>query len=215
MAAKEADPLTRWAADHLASTPDRSLPAMLEAAMRRSYSASPWEGFFTGRRRPPLRQLQPEHNGRTLSVAEAFRHSVNLVFVRLMRDIVRYFSAVDRAFARELLEDRAHPARAAYLARFADREGSTFLNQFYGELRRPWPRRGARAARERSAAPRRAPRGDPPLGPARGRPRDLRRLPAEPSARRERTRGRSPLRRLRRSTASLWPIAPTSRACIP
>jgi membrane peptidoglycan carboxypeptidase len=134
VAATEADPLTRWAAGHLASTPDRSLPAMLEAAMRRSYSASPWETFFTGGGVHRFANFNPEHNGRSMSVAEAFRHSVNLVFVRLMRDIVQYFSALDQTFARDLLEDRAHPVRAAYLARFADREGSTFLSKFYSEL---------------------------------------------------------------------------------
>jgi membrane peptidoglycan carboxypeptidase len=134
VAFKEADSLTRWAADHLASTPDRSLPAMLEAAMRRSYSASPWESFFTGGGVHRFANFNPEHNGRSMSVAEAFRHSVNLVFVRLMRDIVHYFGAVDQGFARDLLEDRAHPTRRAYLARFADREGSAFLSKFYSEL---------------------------------------------------------------------------------
>ncbi|MGH6896607.1 MAG: transglycosylase domain-containing protein [Geminicoccaceae bacterium] len=134
VAAKEGDPLTRWAADHLASMPDRSLPALLEAAMRRSYAASPWETFFTGGGAHRFANFNPEHNGRSMSVAEAFRHSVNLVFVRLMRDIVQYFGAVDQALARDLLEARAHPARAAYLVRFADREGSTFLSKFYNEL---------------------------------------------------------------------------------
>jgi cell division protein FtsI/penicillin-binding protein 2 len=69
-----------------------------------------------------------------MSVAEAFRHSVNLVFVRLMRDIVRYYVAVHLPFARDLVEDRAHPGRAQYLVRFADSEGRAFLNQFYNQL---------------------------------------------------------------------------------
>ena len=47
-----------------------------------------------------------------MSVAEAFRHSVNLVFVRLMRDIVRYYVAVHLPFARDLVEDRATRARS-------------------------------------------------------------------------------------------------------
>src|SRR5918994_2946033 len=133
-AADAADPLTAWAASYLAASPDRSLPGMLEAAMRRSYSASPWERFFTGGGQHTFANFNPEHNDRTLSVAEAFRHSVNLVFVRLMRDIVRHYVAVHLRFARDLLEDREHPARAQYLVRFADREGRTFLNRFYDEL---------------------------------------------------------------------------------
>jgi membrane peptidoglycan carboxypeptidase len=137
VAADAADPLTVWAAGYLAGTPDRSLPAMLDAAMRRTYSASPWERFFTGGGQHRFVNFNPEHNGRTMSVAEAFRHSVNLVFVRLMRDMVKHYVAVDLPFARDLLDHRDHPARAEYLVRFADREGRTFLNQFYDELGGP------------------------------------------------------------------------------
>jgi membrane peptidoglycan carboxypeptidase len=133
-AADAADPLTTWAAGHLVASADRSLPAMLEAAMRRSYSANPWERFFTGGGQHQFANFNPDHNDRTLSVAEAFRHSVNLVFVRLMRDIVRYYTAVHVPFARNLLDDPQHPARAGYLERFADREGRAFLSQFYDEL---------------------------------------------------------------------------------
>jgi membrane peptidoglycan carboxypeptidase len=107
---------------------------MLDAAMRRTYSASPWERFFTGGGQHRFVNFNPDHNGRTMTVAEAFRHSVNLVFVRLMRDIVRHYVAVHLPHARELLESRDHPARAPYLVRFAEREGRTFLNQFYDEL---------------------------------------------------------------------------------
>ena len=132
--AAAADPLTAWAAGYLATHSDRSLAGMLEAAMRRNYSASPWERFFTGGGLHQFANFNPDHNGRTMSVAEAFRHSVNLVFVRLMRDIVRYYVAVHLPFARDLVEDRAHPARAQYLVRFAESEGRAFLNQFYNQL---------------------------------------------------------------------------------
>jgi membrane peptidoglycan carboxypeptidase len=134
IAADAGDPLTAWAAGHLAASGDRSLLAMLEAAMRRSYSASPWERFFTGGGQHRFANFNPEHDDRTLSVAEAFRHSVNLVFVRLMRDIVRYHTAVHLPHGRDLLADPRHPARGGYLERFADREGRTFLNQFYDQL---------------------------------------------------------------------------------
>ena len=103
--------------------------------MRRSYSASPWERFFTGGGLHQFANFNPDHNGRTMSVAEAFRHSVNLVFVRLMRDIVRYYVAVHLPFARDLVEDsRLTPRARSYLVRFADREGRAFLSQFYNQL---------------------------------------------------------------------------------
>ena len=111
--AAAADPLTAWAAGYLATHSDRSLAGMLEAAMRRTYSASPVGTFLHWRRPASVRQLQSGHNGRTMSVAEAFRHSVNLVFVRLMRDIVRYYVAV-LPFARDLVEDRPTRPRAVF-----------------------------------------------------------------------------------------------------
>src|SRR5690606_1399513 len=44
----DGDTLGRWAKSYLSQNGDRSLPAMLDAAMARRYSASPAESFFTG-----------------------------------------------------------------------------------------------------------------------------------------------------------------------
>jgi membrane peptidoglycan carboxypeptidase len=133
LAASDADPLTQWAADHLQGAGDASLEAMLEAAMARRYSASPWERFFTGGGVHQFANFNADDNGRVMSLAEAIRNSVNLVFIRLMRDIVKYQQA-QGAPAEAILGDRHHPLRAGYLARFADREGTSFLNQFYSEF---------------------------------------------------------------------------------
>ena len=37
--------------------------------MRRTYSASPWERFFTGGGLHQFANFNPDHNGRTMSVA--------------------------------------------------------------------------------------------------------------------------------------------------
>ena len=58
------DPLTRWAVDHLAQAQDRSLAAMLEAAMQRRYSASPAEAFFTGGGVHSFANFKPEDNAK-------------------------------------------------------------------------------------------------------------------------------------------------------
>lgn len=128
---KVTDPLTRWAVQHLSSTRERSLRALLEAALLRRYSASPAERFFTGGGVHTFANFNGADDVRVISVAEALRRSVNLVFVRLMRDIVRYHIAEGQPHARDLLKDRHHPARREYLARFADLEGRKFLNRFY------------------------------------------------------------------------------------
>ncbi|MGR7920637.1 glycosyl transferase family 51 [Zobellella denitrificans] len=124
------DLLSRWAIDYLIRTPDRSLPPMLNAALERRYSASTGERFFTGGGMHTFGNFRREDNGRNPTLIEALRESINLPFVRLMRDIVRYsiYQSENRA---QLLEDDKDPRRQEYLSRFADREGQVFLLRFW------------------------------------------------------------------------------------
>lgn len=122
------DRLTLWAIDHLAGAEDKSLESMLEAAMQRRYSANPHESFFTGGGSHVFANYRPEDNSRTPTVAEAIQDSINLAFIRLMRDIVHYHIA--RLPGARALGAPDSPQRAALLARFADREGSSFVQQF-------------------------------------------------------------------------------------
>jgi membrane peptidoglycan carboxypeptidase len=124
------DRLTRWAIDHLSRSPDRHLDAMLEASMARRYPASTGESFFTGGGLHTFRNFDGKDDGRVLTVRQAFEHSINLVFVRLMRDVVDHIVFRDPESAR-LVDDRTHPARPAYLERFADQEGREFLRRFH------------------------------------------------------------------------------------
>ena len=129
------DPLSRWALEYLIGSPDRSLGAMLEAAMERTYSASPEESFFTGGGLHSFENFDPEDNERVLSVREGFRRSVNLVFIRLMRDLVRYHvyraTGLTASAARKLKDSQWRE----YLGRFADREGREYLSRFYRKYR--------------------------------------------------------------------------------
>ena len=139
LAAGGGDPMTRWAVKHLTETKDLSLAAMINAAMQRKYSASPGEAFFTGRGLHTFANFDKTHSRRMMPVAEAFRYSVNLVFIRMMRDIVRYYQAADPAQPRDVLTDPTNPLRGEYLARFADMEGQTFLGQFWKRYGRSTP----------------------------------------------------------------------------
>jgi membrane peptidoglycan carboxypeptidase len=125
------DGLSRWAAEYLASATDKSLPAMLESAMNRRYSASPGERFFTGGGAHQFANFDSKDNGRLLTVREAFQRSVNLVFIRLMRDLVNYHTFRNPGASPSILEDEGDPMRPRYLSRFADEEGRTFLHRFY------------------------------------------------------------------------------------
>lgn len=125
------DAITRWALDWLAQAKDRSLAAMLEAALERTYSANPAEQFFTGGGMHTFENFDPADNARVLSVREGLRRSVNLVFVRLMRDIYYYYRHRVPGSSAKLLDDENDPARQVYLKRFADREGREFITRFY------------------------------------------------------------------------------------
>ncbi len=129
------DPLRQWAIDRLIADADISLQQLLDAAMQRSYSASPAESFFTGGGLHSFNNFDKQDNARVLTVAEALNRSVNLVFIRMMRDVTRYYS-MEIPGSRELLLDRADPRRKDYLGRFADLEGKIYLNQFYSKYRK-------------------------------------------------------------------------------
>ncbi|GAP37125.1 membrane carboxypeptidase [Piscinibacter sakaiensis] len=129
------DRLTRWAVDHLRASKDRSLATMLEAAMDRRYSASPGETFYTGGGEHRFENFDRADDGKAPNLREALRDSVNLVFIRLMRDIVHHHLYREPGSAARILEDPAHPEREVLLARFADREGSQFMRGFYRKLK--------------------------------------------------------------------------------
>jgi membrane peptidoglycan carboxypeptidase len=132
----EQDRLTRWAVDYLASGADKSLSAILDAALERRYSASPAEGFFTGGGLHRFNNFRHEDNGRIATLKESLRESINLPFIRLMRDVVRYsiYQAPDNSA--QLLKNDGDPRRQEYLARFADREGSEYVQRFWRKYQR-------------------------------------------------------------------------------
>lgn len=125
------DPLERWARDYLRQTPGASLKAMLEAAMDRSYSGNPGETFFTGSGAHHFENFEPEEDHQVFSVREALKHSVNLAFIRLLRDVVYHLMSQSAKADEALQDDRDDPARQDYLSRFADQEGREFLARFY------------------------------------------------------------------------------------
>ena len=125
------DKLSRWAIDHLLQSEDKSLAAMLDAALERKYSADPGEQFFTGGGVQVFHNFKPEDNGKVMSVRSATRNSINLVYIRLMRDIVRYYMLQIPGSSAKILKDADNPRREVYLKRFADKEGKEFINRFY------------------------------------------------------------------------------------
>lgn len=125
------DRLSHWAIQYLSNTSNKGLLPMLEAAMQRSYSASPAEAFFTGGGRHSFVNFDKIHDHQVMTIHHALINSVNLVFIRLMRDIVRYYMFQVPGSTAKILEDVQDPSRKVYLSRFADHEGRIFMNRFY------------------------------------------------------------------------------------
>ena len=124
------DKLSQWALDYIDHHGESDLPAMLQAALDRRYSASPAEGFYTGGGVHTFNNFRHEDDHKVLSVREGLRNSVNLVFVRLLRDVVHHYMFQVPGSSASLLQDSSDPRRAVYLSRFADREGREFINRF-------------------------------------------------------------------------------------
>lgn len=138
------DELSRWALQYFTAHPHSSLLDTLNAAMMRKYSGNPSEVFFTGGGMQKFENFEPEKDDGIMTVREGFQNSVNLVFVRLMRDIVHHYEAstsfagIQRpakatasGSATEHYADTLSSMRQKQLSLFADMEGRKFLSSFY------------------------------------------------------------------------------------
>jgi len=134
--AKAEDPLSRWAISFLAGSSDRGLQTLLDAAMQRRYSGDPTEVFFTGGGQEVFHNFEKSEDHEVPTVLEAFDHSINLAFVRIMRDVVHYYASVHGGGSAEpQWENSQTELRESYLRRFADQEGRVYLSRFYDDYR--------------------------------------------------------------------------------
>lgn len=130
-----ADPLSRDVAAILADDPGAPLAAVLAAALDRRYPAAPGERFFTGGGEHVFHNFDEEEDARTFTVREAFAHSNNLVFVRLMRDLVRWHEARLPYDAHAVLMGEDMAARREVLVRAADDEARQILARAWRRMR--------------------------------------------------------------------------------
>jgi membrane peptidoglycan carboxypeptidase len=141
----EKDLLMQWVVHYLANAEDTSLTPMLEAAMSRTYSASPAETFFTGGGVHRFSNFHHDDDHKVMDMWEATRNSVNLPFIRLMRDIIRHFMYRDPQGAAQILADPDDPRRDVYLKQFADKEGKSYLARFIKKYKGLKPEEAASA----------------------------------------------------------------------
>ncbi len=124
------DHISQWVLGQLKAHPTVSRADLLSNALNKTYSANPGEAFFTGGGLHTFGNFSKTDNHKNLTVREALKDSVNLVFIRMMRDLVYYHLYKPDGLAR-WLENPNDPKRQVYLQRFADREGSVYLQQFF------------------------------------------------------------------------------------
>ena len=124
---KRTDPITAWAADTLAKEPNTDLDAFLQKSLDRKYSANPGEAFFTGGGMHVFGNFNKDDNRRIMPIRQALQQSTNLVFVRLMRDLVRYHRARLDYDAEALLKNPSHPDRQRMLNEIAEDEARQVL----------------------------------------------------------------------------------------
>ncbi|MFQ5668273.1 MAG: transglycosylase domain-containing protein [Candidatus Binatia bacterium] len=129
------DPITRWVAKAMLARPNIDLYTILQRALDRRYSASPAERFFTGGALHTFHNFNAKDDRRVMSVRTALRHSVNLVFIRLMHDLVRFHEArlpYDRA---AVLADTKNPDRHRLLVSIAESTAKKSLARAYRRYR--------------------------------------------------------------------------------
>lgn len=137
---KARDPLTRWACETLLEYPAMPADSFLNRAVERTYSASPSERFYTGGGVHTFVNFDPSDNRKILTIRAAAAHSTNLVFVRLMRDIVRYHLARLPYSAEKVLSGEDSLTRQSMLAEIADEESKATIARAYRDYHGLTPR---------------------------------------------------------------------------
>jgi membrane peptidoglycan carboxypeptidase len=90
-----------------------------------------FEAFFTGGGLHTFSNFDSKDNGRMISIREATWRSTNLVFIRLMRDLVRFHQARLPYDAQAVLADTENPVRRRLLDEAAEAEEKQILFQAY------------------------------------------------------------------------------------
>ncbi|HEX9454008.1 MAG TPA: penicillin-binding transpeptidase domain-containing protein, partial [Candidatus Binatia bacterium] len=125
------DPLTKWAGETLLDDPQLGLQPFLDKAMARGYSASPFETFFTGGGVHHFENFDDKDDRSIFELHNALTNSINLVFIRLMRDLVTYHRARLTYDANDVLENPANPERQKMLQEIAEDESRAVLRRAY------------------------------------------------------------------------------------
>lgn len=123
--------LSKWVLSELIKSKDLKEETLLSKAMQRKYSANPRTSFFTAAGKHTFNNFNGAHNGGSYTLADSLRFSINLPFIRLMQDLVRYYSIKANGVLPNEAEKLAEDLQVKFLQEFIQQEGQQFLSKFY------------------------------------------------------------------------------------
>ena len=125
------DTLSKWVAAYRLLHPQATREDLLKASLQREISANPYQEFFTGGGLHVFKNFKKEQDEKTYTIEEGLCQSVNLVFIRLMEEVVSYYIAELGYDKKKLLSDPSSPERIPLLKEAAASEAVEFLRKFY------------------------------------------------------------------------------------
>ena len=125
------DPLSKWVMDYLLYHPKATQEEVLKASLQRSISGNPNQVFFTGGGVHTFNNFNKDQDNRFFTVEEGFCQSVNLVFIRLMKEVVDYYMANLGYDVKALLSEANNSERLPLLREAMELESVEFLKSYY------------------------------------------------------------------------------------
>ena len=125
------DMLSKWVAEYRLLHPKATREEVLKASLQREISADPHRAFFTGGGLHVFKNFKKDQDDKEYTIEEGLCQSVNLVFIRLMKEVVDYCIAELGYDKKKLLADPNDPERIPLLKEAAASEGVEFLKKFY------------------------------------------------------------------------------------
>ncbi|MFH2013332.1 MAG: transglycosylase domain-containing protein [Pseudomonadota bacterium] len=125
------DPLSKWVLDYLLYHPKATQEEVLKASLQRSISGNPHQGFFTGGGMQIFNNFNKDQDNRFFTIEEGLCQSVNLVFIRLMKEVVDYYIASLGYNVKTLLLEINDPERLTILREAMELESIEFLRKYY------------------------------------------------------------------------------------
>lgn len=108
-----------------------NLEELLEASIERKFSASPNEPFFTGGGLHKFANYNDEDDGKVVTIKEALMRSINLPFVRTLREVVQFYKNRNPNF----LDKKDVEVKKELLNEFVDKESRVFLVRYFKFLK--------------------------------------------------------------------------------